>query len=234
MVPPKVTEVKKIFLKNSTPQGLHTSLGKCRVRLCASPSDSSDKRDGLGLRWCLGSTPALERAEWGSTKSPLAMTCGSVGSEQKFAKMMSFWLSRQFPQNCPHPLSLGSEGYWDKCHPSPFPEQLPSGWWRWFHQAGSGLAPGCDSAASGERFKASQGPSHAMFLCSPAVIACTVHFPRQSPWLCSRRATENESDWVTDEKPGEGGPFCFPTSCTPFRKTWCTSWALGLSDFNRV
>ena len=140
MVPPKFTEVKKLKKKYSTP-GLDTNLGKCHVRQCASPLDSSDIGNGLGLGWFLWSRPIQGRVERGSRKMPLAVVrwAGGTGSSGQCPSDSQ----DSFPKTVLlHPWSA------NKC-PLPFPEQLPSLQLPGSHQAMIVLHPGKDSEPPG-------------------------------------------------------------------------------------
>lgn len=112
------------------------------------------------------------------------------GWGHRFIRTMSFWLLRQFPQNCPPPPLVSKQT------PPSFSRTAPI-------TPAFRLTPGYDRTISGERFRAS-GAHYCLVADAPAITAWAVHFPRLSPWLCFPRARENRSAWVADQKPGEG------------------------------
>lgn len=176
MVPPKFIEVKKLKKKIQYPRSRYQSWEMSGQTMCQA----------LRLFWYWGwagfglvSLVQTHSREGWMRKQEDAPGCGSVGGEHRFFRTMSFWLSRQVPQNCPPPPLVSKQ------MPPPFSRKAPI-------TPASRLTPGYDRTTSRERVRASR-----VYYCldadSSAIIAWAVHFPRPSSWLCFPRARENRS-----------------------------------------
>ena len=193
MVAPKFTEVKKLKKKIQYPRSRYQSWEMSGQTMC-QPFRLFWYREWAGFG--LVSLVQTHSGEGWMRKQEDAPGCGSVGRGHRFIRTMSFWLSRQFPQNCPPPPLVSKQ------MPPAFSRTAPI-------TPASRLTSGYDRTTSGERFRAS-GAHYCLVADASAVIAWAVHFPRRSPWLCFPRARENRSAWVTDQKPGEGNVHFIP------------------------